>query len=105
MRALRRFEARDVVAEHARQLRLRGHMAVETLEDRRQRRLDHDPEFAQQGAGSLVDAHEAQPASTILIHVGCHGVSHGNALQSMRVRTEYYCRVLKRRLTARLLQK
>ena len=74
MRSLRRLEARNIAADHARELRLFANVLIEAFENRRQRRLHDLPELPQQFAGLGVDAHEAHPGLAILSGVGGVGI-------------------------------
>ena len=60
MRRLRRFEARDVVADETRQHRFGAGMLIKGVENRGERGFDALPEFTQVIAGRGIDAHEAQ---------------------------------------------
>ena len=77
VRALRRLEARDVVAEQACQIGLRRHVAIKPFEDRRQGRLDDLPEFPQENAGFVADPHEAQARFAIAGGIGGQSAGHG----------------------------
>ena len=81
MRSLSRLEARNIAADHARELGLSGQVLIEAFENGRQRRLHNFPELPQQFAGPGVDAHEAHPDFTILSAFGHDCFCHVRFLQ------------------------
>ncbi len=70
VRSLRRLEARNIASDHAREGRLPGDVLIESIEQLRQRRFGDLPEFTEQFAGLVVDAHETHPDFPVLRRIG-----------------------------------